>query len=242
MVALGTGCVCGSTGGSQGKGILLLLTHSTSHSATTLCAPEPLPHVTWVGREVCEKTGNQRCSALSFACVVVEKGRTGYFLVSSMASSPFWKEAAQALCCPGLPHTGCRTTQSFLFAVSLRRHDGVVEQAQPCCSAWLHAVPRHFQTTCSPPRHPKHPSLSQASSEQQKVLPWSSGRGDKPSVPSQTAVPCLERCMGGAVTASSISFHPYAAAMGCGVPPSPLLSAALPGTEAVGEVQPHGWV
>lgn len=113
LVALGTGCACGSTGGSQGKGVLPFLTHSTSHSATTPCAPEPLPHVTWVGREVCEKNGNQRCSALSFACVVVEKGRTGYFLVSSMASSPFWKEAAQALCCPGLPRTGCGTARSF---------------------------------------------------------------------------------------------------------------------------------
>lgn len=86
--------------GSQGKGVLPLLTHSTSCSATTPCAPEPFPHVAWVGREACEKNGNQRCSALSFACVVVEKGRTKYFLVSNVANSPFWKEAVQALCCP----------------------------------------------------------------------------------------------------------------------------------------------
>lgn len=68
--------------GSRGKGILPLLAHSMSHLTTTPCAPEPCPHVAWAGREAREKNGTQCCSALSFACVVVEKGRTKHFLVS----------------------------------------------------------------------------------------------------------------------------------------------------------------
>lgn len=66
-----------------------------------LCAPEPSPHIAWAGREVCEKNGNQHYSALCFACFAMEKERTKYFLVSNAASSPFWKEAVQVLCCLG---------------------------------------------------------------------------------------------------------------------------------------------
>lgn len=143
-----------------GKGFSLPLTEAIFCSAIAPCAPEPSPYVAWVRRGAHERKENQHCSALSFACIVVEKGRTKYFLIPNLASSSLWKEVVQALCCLSGAKQSClgnRATRSllmfgcgfFLFKVGLGRCEGVMEQAQPCCLALLHALPRHLWTSCS---------------------------------------------------------------------------------------------
>lgn len=115
---------------------------------------------------------------------------------------------------------GCGTTCSFLFTVGLRRHDSAVEPAQPCCSALLRAEPRHLQTTCSPSETPQAPipAAEQAVTSRRCFLGALLGEVISCGVLSQAAMLCLEHCLHGVVTASSVSFHPCPAAKRCRVP------------------------
>ena len=146
--------------------------------------------------------------------------------------------------CLGLPRT--RLWHRLLFS-QWDFEDVMVQWSRPSPAAQPCSVlcPGTFGQPAAPLRHPERSSPGQASSKQQKVFPRGSpGRRDKLwcAITGCCAMLCPEHCLGGAVTASSISFHPCPAAKGWGGPPSLPLLAALPGIKAAEEVQPHSWV
>lgn len=176
--------------GSQGKGILPLLTHFTSCLAT-LCAPEPSPHIVCAVREVCGEKWKP-----AFFCFALCHGERENQKLSSFKYSqfPFLEGGSAGPVLPReLPGAPWHPPGALPAPFSSQWHfeDVMVQWSQPSPAAQPCSVlcPGTFRQAAAPPGYPSA-SAKQAISSRKCFFGALWGKVRSSGVPPQAAMLC----------------------------------------------------